>query len=143
MSYYFQSRIRRKLYCRKGVEGGRSFSAQAESKSLSSGRFCKMKMESVIRSDVTFCTLATILKLLRLMSELQDNAWSRRDDCWGRTRGGPVRGYIPLLWDVQVQYRYSTLEHFWRIIVQIETPLTSVSVLRNLFLLALISKTII
>ena len=74
-------------YGDKRVGGGKSFSGKAESKSFSLGLFCIMNMDSVIRRGVSLRTLATILKSLRLISELQDKAWSRMEDCGGRTRG--------------------------------------------------------
>ena len=84
------------------VGGGKSFSWKAESKTFRLGLFWIMNIYSVIRRGISLRKLAAILTTLRVISELQDEAWSRMADCGGRTRGRPVRGLIPLCSAVRV-----------------------------------------
>ena len=55
-----------------------------------------MNMDSAIPRGIPLRTLATILKSPKLMSELQDKAWSQMEHCGGRTSGPRMRELIPL-----------------------------------------------
>ena len=71
------------LRCNRNVIEGKTFRGNGESRSFRLGSFRKIEIDLGVRRGVVLRMLVTILMSVGLISELQDKAWSRMDDCDG------------------------------------------------------------